>query len=466
MSKYTFFINGKWVEAEHEDVIEVENPATLEVLAEVPAGHEEAVNAAVKAAKDALPQWKEMPVEERIELVGKMVDYMEANGDEIAKTISLELGVPLKYARKRHLDGYLAAARDWMKMAEEFEFVDRQDGYEVHKEPVGVVACLTPWNYPYGQIANKVFPALLLGNTVVIKPSQQTPLTSYVYAHAAEAAGLPAGVLNLVPGRGGEVGNLLATHPDVNLVSFTGSTKGGIEVSKLALDSVKRLTLELGGKSATILLEDGDISAAVKSTLDTVYLNVGQTCSATTRLLAPRKLKDEVEAELIKQTKEYTFGDPLAEESIAGPLASKKQYDKVRKYIDLGKSEAELLYEGETPEGEGYFVGPVIFTEVDPKARIAQEEIFGPVLSIIYYDKEEEALQIANDSIYGLAGKIFGEEERARKLAKHFETGMIQINDTGRRGNAPFGGFKQSGFGREGGYYGLEEFIELKALIV
>ncbi len=466
MSKYTFYINGEWVEADHGDVITVENPATLETLAEVPAGHDEAVHEAVRAAKDAFPSWKFAAVNERIDYVQKMVDYFKDHGDEIAKTISEELGVPLAHARSRHLDGYLTAAKEWMDLVSEFEFVDREDGYEVHKEPVGVVACLTPWNYPFGQIANKVFPALLLGNTIVLKPSQQTPLTSYAFAHAAESAGLPKGVLNLIPGRGGEVGNLLATHPDVNLVSFTGSTKGGIEVAKLAVDTVKRLTLELGGKSATILLEDGDISEAIESTLDTVYLNVGQTCSATTRLLAPRKLKAQVEEELIKQTKAYNFGDPLDPKSDAGCLASKKQYDKVQKYIELGKEEATLLYEGPTPEGKGYFVGPVIFTDVDPDARIAQEEIFGPVLSVIYYDTEQEALEIANDSIYGLGGKIFGEESRARALARHFDTGQIQINNTGRRGGSPFGGFKQSGFGREGGYYGLEEYIELKTLIV
>lgn len=466
MSKYTFYINGQWIEADHDDVIEVENPATLEILAEVPAGHDEAVHEAVKAAKDALPHWKDTPAKERVEYVGKMVDYFTEHGDDIAKTISQELGVPLAHARKRHLDGYLSSAQEWMEMVENFEFVDKQDGFEVHKEPVGVVACLTPWNYPFGQIANKVFPALLLGNTVVLKPSQQTPLTSYAFAHAAESAGLPKGVFNLIPGRGGEVGDLLATHPDVNLVSFTGSTKGGTEVAKLAVDSVKRLTLELGGKSATILLEDGDISNAVKSTLDTVYLNVGQTCSATTRLLAPRKLKDKVEEELIKQTESYVFGDPLNDNSDAGPLASKKQFEKVQKYIELGKEEATLLYEGSKPEGKGYFVGPVIFTEVDPDAKIAQEEIFGPVLSVIYYDTEDEALDIANNSIYGLSGKIFGNEEKARKMARHFDTGQIQINDTGHRGNSPFGGFKQSGFGREGGYYGLEEYIELKTLIV
>src|SRR5699024_6098720 len=211
--------------------------------AEVPAGHDEAVHEAVKAAKDALPHWKDTPAKERVEYVGKMVNYFTEHGDDIAKTISQELGVPLAHARKRHLDGYLSSAQEWMEMVENFEFVDKQDGFEVHKEPVGVVACLTPWNYPFGQIANKVFPALLLGNTVVLKPSQQTPLTSYAFAHAAESAGLPKGVFNLMPGRGGEVGDLLATHTDVNLVSFTVSTKGGTEVAKLAVDSVKRLTL-------------------------------------------------------------------------------------------------------------------------------------------------------------------------------------------------------------------------------
>ncbi len=331
---------------------------------------------------------------------------------------------------------------------------------------MGVIGALTPWNFPFGQIVKKVIPALLMGNVVVLKPSQGTPLTSYYWAEAAHEVGLPDGVFQLVTGRGSEVGNVLATHKDVDMVSFTGSTKGGIEISKLAADTVKRVSLELGGKSPGILLEGADYEKALKSILGTVYLNVGQSCSAKTRLLAPRKDKEKIEKLLIDITKEYKFGSSQDENADVGALQSKKQFDKVSGYVEVGKDEAELLYQGEKFEGEGYYFPPTIFTEVDQNAKIAQEEIFGPVLSIIYYDNVDEAIEIANNTIYGLSGMVFGPEEEARKVAKEIRTGQLQINDAPFTHNAPFGGFKQSGIGREGSIYGLEEYIELKTIFV
>ncbi|NLW42418.1 MAG: aldehyde dehydrogenase family protein [Tissierellia bacterium] len=466
MNVYSLYINGDWIENEFDDYIEVENPGTKEIIGKVPAANEEEVNKAVEGALKAFPKWKNLDPKERINYVQGMYEYFKKKVDKIAKTVHSELGCPLDFAKQRHVEGYFANIEDFIKLAKEYEFVEVYDGYEVYKEPVGVIGALTPWNFPFGQIVKKVIPALLMGNVVVLKPSQGTPLTSYYWAEAAHEVGLPDGVFQLVTGRGSEVGNVLATHKDVDMVSFTGSTKGGIEISKLAADTVKRVSLELGGKSPGILLEGADYEKALKSILGTVYLNVGQSCSAKTRLLAPRKDKEKIEKLLIDITKEYKFGSSQDENADVGALQSKKQFDKVSGYVEVGKDEAELLYQGEKFEGEGYYFPPTIFTEVDQNAKIAQEEIFGPVLSIIYYDNVDEAIEIANNTIYGLSGMVFGPEEEARKVAKEIRTGQLQINDAPFTHNAPFGGFKQSGIGREGSIYGLEEYIELKTIFV
>lgn len=466
MNTYSLFINGNWVDNDFDDYIEVENPGTKEIIGKVPAAKEKDVNEAVESAVKAFPTWKNLEVEERVKYVQGMLDYFKENVDEIAKTLHSELGCPPDFARERHVKGYFDNIEDFIRMTKEYEFVEILDGYEIHKEPVGVVAALTPWNYPFGQIVKKVIPALLTGNVVVLKPSQRTPITAYYWADAADKAGLPQGVFQLVTGRGAEVGNILATHKDVNMVSFTGSTKGGIEISKLAADTVKRVSLELGGKSPGILLEGADYEKALNSILGTVYLNVGQSCSAKTRLLAPRKDKEKIEKLLVELTKNYKFGSSADENADVGALQSKKQFDKVSGYVEIGKEEAQLLYQGEGYDGEGYYFPPTIFTEVDQNAKIAQNEIFGPVLSIIYYDNVEEAIEIANNTIYGLSGMIFGPEKEAREVAKEIRTGQLQINDAPFTHNAPFGGFKQSGIGREGSIYGLEEYIEIKTIFV
>lgn len=466
MDIYSLFIDGDWIENKFDDYIEVENPGTKEIIGKVPAAKEEDVNKAVEGALRAFPKWKNLEAEERIKYVQGMYEYFKKNVDEIAKTVHLELGCPPDFAKQRHVEGYFGNIENFIKLASEYEFTEFYEGYEIYKDPVGIIGALTPWNFPFGQIVKKVIPALLMGNVVILKPSQRTPLTAYFWAEAAHEVGLPDGVFQLVTGRGAEVGNILATHKDVDMISFTGSTKGGIEISKLAADTVKRVSLELGGKSPGILLEGADYKKALKSILGTVYLNMGQSCSAKTRLLAPRKDKEEIEKLLIDITQEFKFGSSQDETSDVGALQSKKQLDKVSGYVEVGKDEAQLLYQGQGYEGEGYYFPPTIFTEVDQNAKIAQEEIFGPVLSIIYYDDVDEAIKIANNTIYGLSGMIFGPEEEARKVAKEIRTGQLQINDAPFTHNAPFGGFKQSGIGREGSIYGLEEYVEIKTIFV
>lgn len=465
MKEYTLFINGEWTNSTGEDFISVENPAKKEIIAKVPAGNEEDVNIAVKGAKQALDFWKILDPEERISYVEKMYQYLESHQEEIGKTISQELGSPIAFATSRHVSMYLDHIKDYLSIARDYKYVEDYEEFRIIKEPVGVVGCLTPWNYPFGQIVKKVIPALLAGNTVILKPSQRTPLTAYYFAKAALDANLPQGVFQLVPGRGGEVGNILASHKDVNMISFTGSTSGGKEVASLAIQSIKRLALELGGKSAALFLEGANYEKDIKKVLDTVYLNTGQTCSAKTRMVAPRKDKETIEEILIRQSKKYRFGDPLDDVDV-GPLQSQKQWDKVQSYIELGKKEAHLLYQGDLYQGPGYYITPVVFTDVDPNATIAQEEIFGPVLSVIYYDSLEEGIEISNNSIYGLSGFVFGPEKEAYEAALKIRTGQIQVNRGRFSQNAPFGGFKQSGLGREGSMYGFEEFLEIKTLFL
>ncbi|MDO5027259.1 MAG: aldehyde dehydrogenase family protein [Tissierellia bacterium] len=464
MKRYDLYLNGQWHKPISNDWIDVENPATKEIIAQVPAAKKDDVNLAVQGAKAALNAWRNSPLEERISYVEKMIEYFENHKDEIVDTVIDELGSTLKVTESIHFLQYIDNAKDFVENAKKMPMVDHYDSYDVYKDAVGIVACLTPWNFPFGQIEKKVIPALLMGNTVVLKPSQKAPLTAYYFAKAAHEVGLPQGVLQLVTGRGAEVGDVLAKHPDVNMLSFTGSTKGGKEVALLGIDTMKRLALELGGKSAAIILEGADYDKAVKDALFGVFPNAGQACSSKTRLLAPRKDKGLIEELAIKHAKDYKFGDPRDPQNDYGAIISQQAYKKVMSYIDLGKKEASLLYEGDYPNGDGYFIPPVIFTDVDNKSRIAQEEIFGPVLCIIYYDTVEEAIEIANDSIYGLHGQISGPEEKALEVARQIQAGQIIINDGKRTQNAPFGGYKQSGIGREGGKYGLEEYVELKTI--
>lgn len=461
------FINGEWVEPSSSETIEVENPANKEIVGSVPAGKEEDVKRAVKAAKDALEGWKNTPLEDRIKLVKDLVDELRNREDELADTIVKELGAPKRFAKGVQVVPYLRDMENFIEVIRDYQLEEKHDDFTIVKEPVGVVGALTPWNFPFGQITKKLAPAFLSGCTVVLKPSQKTPLVSYILTEAIEKVGFPKGVFNLVPGKGSDVGNPLATNPDVNLLTFTGSTSGGKEVSNLASKDIKRVTLELGGKSPAIVLKDADLDVALKAVLDKMYLNTGQSCSALSRLIVPREDKEKIEEKIVEMTKKYKFGDPEEDGIDVGPLSSKKQFDKVKGFIEKGLEEGATMLLGQVPEeSDGYFVGPVVFTDVSNDMTIAREEIFGPVLCVIPYDTVEEAIEIGNDTEYGLSSAVFGPDDKVLDVAKELRAGNVIINHGSPTFKAPFGGFKHSGKGREGGKYGLEEFLEIKSLFM
>ncbi|MGJ0845154.1 aldehyde dehydrogenase (NAD+) [Tissierella praeacuta DSM 18095] len=466
MNFQKIYINGEWVESEGGQFIDVENPSDKSIIAKVPRANKEDVNKAVSSARQAFETWQFSTVEERINLMEKVVQGMNENIEYMSETVVKELGCGYKFSKETHIEAYVREAENYIKIAKRYEFERKLEKSIIRREPVGVIGCLTPWNFPLEQIVKKVIPALLAGNCVVLKPSQTTPLTAYILTDIIDKAGFPKGVFNLVSGRGGEVGNALASHKGVDMISFTGSTDGGREVSRLAAEGIKKVVLELGGKSAAIVLKGGDYKLAVKSTLDTVYLNTGQTCNAFTRLLVPEDDLSEIEEMIIEETKNYKFGNPSDRTVDVGPLASEKQFNKVKKYIEIGLEEGARKLIGEIPENchEGYYMGPTVFTNVSNDMVIAQEEVFGPVLCVIPYRTEEEAIEIANDSIYGLAGAVFGPVDKANKVARKIRTGSIYVNEGEWDLNAPFGGYKYSGIGREGGIEGFEEFLEIKTI--
>jgi acyl-CoA reductase-like NAD-dependent aldehyde dehydrogenase len=388
---------------------------------------------------------------------------------ELAELIASEVGMPIRLAGPIQVGLPTMVMGTYAQLLADFPFEEQVGHSLVVREPVGVVGCITPWNYPLHQVVAKVAPALAAGCTVVLKPSEVAPFSAFVLAEIAAEAGLPPGVLNIVTGTGPVVGEALVSHPDVDMVSFTGSTRAGRRVSELAAATVKRVALELGGKSANVILDDADLDRAVSTGVVNCYLNSGQTCTAWTRMLVPRDRLAEAEEIAAAKARTYRLGDPLAEETNLGPLASAAQRERVRGYIEQGLAEGAKLVTGgsEPPEGleTGYFVRPTVFSEVRPDMTIAQEEIFGPVLSIIPYDTEEEAVAIANGTIYGLAGAVWSDDpERARKVARQLRTGQVDVNGAGFNPLAPFGGYKQSGNGRELGRYGLEEYLEVKSL--
>jgi acyl-CoA reductase-like NAD-dependent aldehyde dehydrogenase len=465
-----FFIGGRWLAPSGKDSLEVHNAGTGEVLGRIPAGNEKDIDAAVAAARGALAGWSATAAEQRAQYLQKISDGLKARGDELARLIAQEVGMPLKMATRIQAGLPIANFANYAKLVREFKFEERVGNSLVVREPVGVVGAITPWNYPLHQIALKVAPALAAGCCVVLKPSELTPFNAFLLAEVIEAAGLPAGVFNLVVGLGATVGEALVRHPGVDMVSFTGSTRSGKRIAEVAAQQVKRVALELGGKSASVILDDADLASAVKSTVNGCYLNSGQTCTALTRMLVPASKYDEAAKIAAEVAKGFTVGDPLAETTKLGPLTSKAQLERVRGYIRKGIEEgAELVAGGaEPPEGVpagGYYVKPTIFGKVKNSMTIAQEEIFGPVLAIIPYTDEDDAVRIANDSIYGLAGAVWSKDEaRAQRVARRIRAGQIDINGGAFNMNAPFGGFKQSGHGREAGTYGLEEFLEYKAL--
>jgi acyl-CoA reductase-like NAD-dependent aldehyde dehydrogenase len=465
-----FYIDGQWVSPAGQGSIEVFSPTDGALLATVPQGNAADADKAVTAARGAFDAWSVTPAAERAAYLKKIQEGLKARTDEIAKTITLEMGMPFKFSQRIQVGSPTASFGMYSKMLADFPFEEKVGNSKVVREAVGVVAAITPWNYPLHQIAAKVAAALAAGCTVVLKPSEVAPLNAFLLAEIIHAAELPAGVFNLITGYGSVVGEAMVTHREVDMVSFTGSTRAGTRVSELASATVKRVALELGGKSAAIILDDADFNVAVKGVVGNCYLNSGQTCTAHTRMLVPATRYAEAAKLAVEAAQAYRVGDPMADGVTLGPLASKMQQDRVREYIGKGIAEGcELLTGGaDLPEGvnpDGYYVKPTIFGKVKPDSTIAQEEIFGPVLSIISYADENDAVSIANGTVYGLAGGVWSaSDEHAEQVARRMRTGQVEINGGTFNMYAPFGGYKQSGNGRELGKYGLEDFLEFKAM--
>jgi aldehyde dehydrogenase (NAD+) len=466
-----FYLTGEWVAPAGTEMIEVINATTEAIMGLIPAGTADDVNRAVAAAAAAFPSWSATSVEARAAYLEQIAAKLTERKAEIAEIIARELGMPLPMANAVQAGMAIGDITVAAKVLREFQFEEQIGNAQIVKEPVGVIGCITPWNFPLHQITAKVAPALAAGCTVVVKPSEVAPLTAFVLAEIIHEVGLPAGVFNLVTGYGPVVGEALAAHPNVDMISFTGSTRAGKRVSELAAQTVKRVSLELGGKSANLILDDADFERAVSSGVGNCYFNSGQTCSALTRMLVPSSRMEEAIAIAKRAAEKFTVGDPLGGTAKLGPLVSATQRDRVVSYIQKGIAEGATLVTGgaEKPEGleKGYFVRPTVFANVDNRMTIAQEEIFGPVLSIIGYQDEDDAVRIANDTIYGLAGGVWsGDAERAKQVARRLRTGQVEINGGKFNPMAPFGGYKQSGNGRELGKYGLEEFLEVKAMLL
>jgi len=461
------YINGQWVKAQSPETLPVHDSSTEELMATVPSGTALEAEAAVRAARAALDGWSALPVETRVAFLDRVAAGVKARTDELALAIAREVGMPLKLARAIQVGGATWHWGNFAKVARSFEWEKKVGNSLVVREPIGVVGCITPWNFPLNQITVKIAPALVAGCTVVLKPSEIAPVNAMILAEIIHQAGLPPGVFNLVNGLGPVVGEVLATHPEVDMVSFTGSTRAGKRVSELASQSVKRIALELGGKSASVILDDANFEAAVKGTVGACMLNSGQTCSAHTRMLVPASRYEEVKVLAKAAIAKFSIGPSLDEASKLGPLISAHQRDRVLGFIKTGTEQgAEVIAGGAEPPkfDKGYFVEPTILG-IKPTDTLAQEEIFGPVLVVIQYQDEDDAVAIANNTIYGLGGAVWaGTDERAISVARRMRTGQVDINGGPFNTNAPFGGFKQSGNGRENGVYGLEEFLEFKSL--
>ncbi|GEN50939.1 aldehyde dehydrogenase family protein [Alkalibacterium pelagium] len=465
MTKQTLYYNGKWQDAQSDDYADVINPTTEEVIDKVVNANEEDVNRAVSAAKAAFDEWNTTDPSKRAKYVQKILDGIKEREEELIETMIEELGTSRQFAKNTQVGLAEKEMGATLEEIDSFSFEEEVDNATVIKEGYGVVACITPWNYPLNQIQRKITPALLAGNTVVVKPPNLTPLTALLLADIVDKAGLPDGVFNLITGDGSSTGDYLTSHEDVSVISFTGSTEVGKSLYEKAKTTVKQIVLELGGKSPMVYLKGGDLEMAVKNSANTLLHNQGQTCSALSRLFVP---KDELERtkEVIKDFyKDIKVDDPSDEDTMVGPIVSEGQMETVLNYIEKGKEEgAEVLLGGNKLDRKGYYVEPTVFVNVTNDMTIAQEEIFGPVLVVITYDSVEEAIELANDSIYGLSGGVVGPEDEAIKVARKLKTGNITINDGARTPKAPFGGYKQSGLGRENGLYGVEDYLELKAI--
>jgi len=464
-----FYIDGKWIDPVEVRAFAVINPADEEPVATISLGSAADVDRAVAAAKRAFESYSETSLQERLKLLRRIIEVYESKMEEMAAMISQEMGAPSSLSRKAQAPAGLAHLLEIVKVLEHFKFEELKGSTLMRKEPIGVCGLITPWNWPMNQIVCKVAPALAAGCTMVLKPSEDAPLSAYLFAQILHEAAVPPGVFNLVNGDGPTVGAAISSHPDVAMVSFTGSTQAGVAVAVAAAPSVKRVTQELGGKSANILLDDADFDKAVKQGVQECFRNTGQSCNAPTRMLVPRSKMAEAIVAATQAAETTKVGDPLAEDTGLGPLASKTQFDKVQRLINKGIEEGAKLIAGGPgrPEGinKGYFVKPTVFANVSNDMAIAREEIFGPVLCIIPYEDEDDAVRIANDTPYGLSGFVTsGDRQRAGKVAKRIRSGNVHINGARVDFGGCFGGYKQSGNGREWGEAGLEEFLELKAI--
>jgi aldehyde dehydrogenase (NAD+) len=468
LARTDFYLDGHWVAASSRDTLPVQNPATEETIATVPAGTAEDVGRAVAAARAAFDGWAATAPADRAAALDRLHTALAARAEEIARTVALELGSPLTLATRVQAGLPLIVLRGYVDLAARPPAEETVGHSLVVREPVGVVGAITPWNYPLHQIVAKLAPALAAGCTVVVKPSELTPLVAYLLLDAVDEAGLPPGVVNLVTGTGPVVGEALAAHPDVDMVSFTGSTAVGRRISHLAADRVARVALELGGKSANVILDDADLPAAVKAGVGNAFLNSGQTCTAWTRMLVHRSRYDEALALAEKAAQGYALGDPFDPATRLGPLVSAAQRQRVRDHIERGLADGGRLVTGglDAPAPErGFFVAPTVIADVDPDSALAQEEVFGPVLAVIPVDDDDHAVAVANNSRYGLAGAVWsGDEQRALRVARRMRTGAVDVNGAPFNPFAPFGGYKQSGLGRELGTFGLDEFLQTKAI--
>ncbi|MBB3393625.1 aldehyde dehydrogenase family protein [Rhizobium sp. BK060] len=470
LDKRKFYINGEWVAPLVANDLEVINPATEKPVAAISMGTAADIDRAVAAAKKAFATYSRTSVEERLALLERLLEIYKCRYEEMAQTITLELGAPITMSREQQADvgvGHLQGFIDALKRLKIRDTLPNGD--VLLREPIGVCGLITPWNWPINQIALKVVPALATGSTCVLKPSEFTPLNAMLYAEMIHEAGFPAGTFNLVNGDGVNVGAALSRHRDVDMMSFTGSTRAGIAVSKDAADTVKRVTLELGGKSPNIVFEDADLEDRITGSVLECFNNSGQSCDAPTRLLVQRSVYDKVVEIAERVGREAKVGNPEVEGGHIGPLVSDVQFGRVQALIKAGIAEGARVLVGGAgkPEGfeTGYFVKPTIFADVNNDMRVAREEVFGPVLAIMQFDTEDEAITIANDTNYGLAAYVqSGDPARAERVATRLRAGMVHINGAPHRYGSPFGGYKQSGNGREGGMFGLEDFMELKTL--
>jgi aldehyde dehydrogenase (NAD+) len=465
-----FYIDGQWVDPIGKDTLDVINPATEESIGRIAMGNAADVDRAVAAAKKAFETFSRTSKEERIALLERIIEVYKKHLPELAATISDEMGAPLKLAGAAQAPSGLGHFMTTLEVLKKYEFEEDIGTSHVIREPVGVCGFITPWNWPINQIACKVAPALAVGCTMVLKPSEVAPFNAIVFAKILDEAGVPPGVFNLVNGDGPNVGAALSSHPDVDMMSFTGSTRAGIEVARNAAATVKRVAQELGGKSANIILDDAEFPKVVARDVFGMCMNSGQSCNAPTRMLVPNARMDEAAAIAKAAAAQIKVGDPRAEDTVIGPVVSAVQFEKIQKLIEKGIEEGARLEIGGPgrPDGlnRGYYIRPTVFSHVTNEMSIAREEIFGPVLSLIGYEDEDDAVRIANDTVYGLSGYVSsGDPERAKAVARRLRTGNVHLNGAPVDNKAPFGGYKQSGNGREWGIYGLEEFLEVKAIM-